>query len=103
MSFRNQAKVFILAAALGLSGCLKDHAPLDQIKIGDGISGCLNDFDQTIRDYFGGRADPKAVSSLFDCSVSALDLFMKHTRGEVSGTYLPEELRLFLQRYFLKD
>jgi hypothetical protein len=88
---------------LGLGGCLKDKAPLDQMSIGGNLSGCLNNFDRTIRDYFNGRASDDDVGGLFDCTTNALDLFMRHTRGDQIGIYLPEELRIFLQRYFLNE
>lgn len=94
----------IVSSLLLLSACLNDRPPNQMsIKLGENLTGCLDHFDATIRDYFNGRTTEPQVVQLFDCASQGLDLFMKHTRGQKTGTYDPEELRTFIQRYFLHD
>jgi small-conductance mechanosensitive channel len=71
------------------------------MKLGD-TTACLNGAGKTLGNYFTGGASDSEVSGLFDCASSALELFETRTRGEQPNQYSPDELRNFMQTYFLQ-
>ena len=105
MRFSKITSVTACVVVLALqTSCLHDKAPVNNdIGIGKGLSGCLSGFDITIRNYFNGRTTEKEIGALFECAAQSFDLFMKYTRGEKTGEYLPSELRSFFTKYFLGD
>jgi hypothetical protein len=51
--------------------------------------------------YLQGEADEAETASIFDCAIHSLTLFEQRTQGQTPGGYTPQELRAFLERYFL--
>src|ERR1035437_4770982 len=108
--FSRSIRTFSIVVLLGLSSsdlfsCIKfgekSPAANQSPAMGGALFGCLSNFNKTVIDYFSGTATPAAVSGLFDCSKAALTLFLNNTRGETPGGYAPDELRNFLNTYFL--
>ena len=100
-----------LAAGITLllltSACqLRFHAtapPRDEVKLASGDAGCLNGGSLVLTDLFEGRGDPARVNALFHCASHSLELFEARVRGAEGGVYRPEELRRFIERYFLTE
>lgn len=65
--------------------------------------GCMKDFREISVEYFEGRATPEKVKRLASCSIEGLRTFTKYTRGESRDRFTAQEIRNFLQRYFLED
>ncbi|MEK6704626.1 MAG: hypothetical protein AABZ06_02455 [Bdellovibrionota bacterium] len=96
------AAVFVAFAATGCSlrvGEQKQEASSQQI--GGGELGCLVNADETTKRYFNGNADDESIDKMFRCISNGLDLFGKRARGKSEGSFTPQELRGFLERYFL--
>ena len=101
-------KISLFFAFTILQGCnafQTNDKPVEvQIEIGGDVSGCLVGFDKTVSEYFNGAASNSAkVESLFDCAEGALSLFKDYTRGAKEDLWSGEELKWFLETYFLKD
>jgi len=64
---------------------------------------CLKDFRAKLLDYADGRATAEDVNRLANCSIEALRTFGDLTRGQDRDRFTAEEIRTFLQRYFLDD
>lgn len=64
---------------------------------------CLKDFRAKLIDYADGRATAEDVNRLANCSIEALRTFGDLTRGEDRDRFTAQEIRNFLQRYFLED
>ena len=100
----------VIAAVLSVSlltSCVfpvGEEAPAPKpFKVAGELEGCLTNYDEVIVNYFDGTAKEKEVNDIFSCIVSAVDIFTYHTRGRIIGIYQQEELRSFLNKYFLKD
>lgn len=64
---------------------------------------CLKDFRAKLIDYADGRSTAEDVNRLANCSIEALRTFGDLTRGQDRDRFTAEEIRTFLQRYFLED
>lgn len=93
----------LCAAILLCSGCAGEAVPPSKSKeIGGDLAGCLSGYEAKISAYFDGRSNAETVTALFDCYATALDKFMTRVEGSESGRYEAKELKLFLERYFMK-
>lgn len=65
--------------------------------------GCMKDFREILLSYVDGKATPESVTRIAACSIEGLRTFSKYTRGETRDRFTAQEIRNFLQRYFLED
>ena len=73
------------------------------MQLGPSESGCLNGTSQVIARYLSGEGTAAEISGVWHCLSKSLKLFSERTRGAQEGVYKPEELRGFLEKYFLKN
>ncbi len=71
--------------------------------LGGGKLGCLNGMADLIYRYWEGASSKDEVEEKWSCAESAITLFVERTHGKNAGYYTPEELRDFLQKFFIRD
>jgi hypothetical protein len=103
MSFKKF--LLVTAAVFTLSGCSLYEGPPPARKkdFTQGNLGCLKDFSAQLVLYFDGKASAQDVNRIADCSIKSLQAFTELTRGETRDRFTAEEVRNFIQRYFLDD
>ncbi|HUP58669.1 MAG TPA: hypothetical protein VM598_14520 [Bdellovibrionota bacterium] len=90
------------AAACGLK--VHDDPPAqDPIEIDGVATGCLKGFSVRLGKFFEGEGPASDVHALGSCVDQALVTFSEKARGAQAGFYSAEELRRFLNRYFVAD
>jgi hypothetical protein len=98
-------RMLVTAFALGLGGasCALYEGPAPARNKDIPELGCMKDFGARFVDYFEGRATEDDVNRLANCSVRALQAFQKVARGKNNDRFTSQEIRNFLQQYFLED
>lgn len=71
--------------------------------LGGGQLGCLNGLGKTLQSYFEGATSSREIERKWECADGALKLFVERVKGKNLEYYTPDELRRFLQRYFVTD
>jgi hypothetical protein len=101
------SRLALAMACLLSSGCgLKvfDHAPAQAPIVVTGVeTSCLSGIPAKVSGYLDGSHPASEVQALGSCLDQALDTFATKTRGANPGWYSSEELRAFLNRFFLAD
>ncbi len=69
---------------------------------GNGFS-CVGQIPKHLEDYVFDRLAGEEVTDFVKCLQKAFTAFAQFTRGRDEKTYAPEEIRRFLQTYFIKD
>lgn len=72
------------------------------VDLGSRETACLSGGTQVLSGFLEGRGSDEEVGELLTCAGRSLDLFKNRTQGKAPGVYSPEELRNFLETYFLK-
>lgn len=105
MFFKRFFLLFAVIAVAALPACsLYEGPPVKKKKEFQKNSlGCMKDFQAKILAYVDGSATAEDVTRLSNCSIEALRTFGDFTRGESRDRFTAEEIRNFLQRYFLED
>ncbi|MBS1964182.1 MAG: hypothetical protein JST04_18360 [Bdellovibrionales bacterium] len=109
MSFKRRLRAGLLAAVLALSGSFSGCSlyegppPPRKKEFSQGNLGCLKDFGAKLILYFDGEGTPEGVNKVADCAISALRTFGDLVRGENRDRFTAQEVRNFMQRYFLDD
>ncbi|MBX3022741.1 MAG: hypothetical protein KF799_13795 [Bdellovibrionales bacterium] len=68
-----------------------------------GSSDCLSEFGARLTDYANERLSSVQITQTWDCAAQAITDFQRLTVPDIpGGSYSPQGLRHFLQRYFLK-
>jgi hypothetical protein len=75
--------------------------PDGNMKLNDGGAGCIEASIPKIERYFKGTATEQETFDSWACVNTALKMFYDNVRGQDPNFYTPEELRTFLQSYFL--
>lgn len=87
-----------------LSGCVGEQEPFHaEANVKLQSSECLSETATVATAFFKGHASASEVESTWNCIHSALWMFSTYVKGAEDGSYRPEELRTFLQTYFLGD
>ena len=98
----NLFKAFLLVTLLSHCGLyIKDvykDIPLENTNL-----GCLNGLGSKFNNYLQKDIPQKEIGEVASCLKSAVSIFKEHVHGKTVDTYEPEELRDFLQEFFLKD
>ncbi|OFZ22217.1 MAG: hypothetical protein A2X94_01805 [Bdellovibrionales bacterium GWB1_55_8] len=96
-----------ISGALMASSCnfhfRESPSPEKAMQLGDSDSGCLTGSFEKISAYLNGRASDQQITTVWNCLSRSLQLFSERTRGAKPGVYTPDELRGFLEKYFLTD
>ncbi|HRK06447.1 MAG TPA: hypothetical protein PLZ57_01655 [Pseudobdellovibrionaceae bacterium] len=97
-----------LTLAFGLSACglstQDKSASGDPLNIDNKASACMSDSLDSIESYFRGNAREGEIEKAFECVDTALETFSLYARGSRErNSYSTQELRTFLERYFLGD
>lgn len=71
------------------------------LSLGGSQAGCLSKAGDAAVRFFNGTATNPETGSIWDCAISSLQLFESRTRGARPGVYSPQELRSFLEYFFL--
>jgi len=103
MSFK---RLFAAACLiLALAGCSVNEGPAPARKkdFAQGSLGCMKNFNANLVQYFGGKATPSDVNRVADCAIAALRTFGELVRGENRDRFTAQEVKNFLQTYFLND
>lgn len=85
--------VFAAWAFVTISGCAP--APIEN------DTGCLTKAGPATIRYLDGNASELETAATWNCAIRSLKLFSERTQGEREGVYSPQELRAFLEKYFL--
>lgn len=75
--------------------------PNASTKLNDGGTDCIEHSLPKIERYFKGDATAQETHESWSCLSLALEVFSENVKGQNKGYYTPEELRTFLQTYFL--
>ena len=107
MCFKHLARLAVLPLATLVVSCglrtgEKPPPPLSPSFKGENYS-CVGQIPERLDEYFKDRLSVPEISSFVLCLQKAFSSFSQLTRGRDEGLYSPEELRLFLQRNFLRD
>ncbi len=73
------------------------------IPLSDTNLGCLDGLNQKFESYLNKEIPQEEIGQVAQCLQSALHIFKHHVWGQEVDTYEPEELRNFLQEFFLKE
>ncbi len=87
-------------AKFGLNEWLAPRTPL-QVK--GGQTACLNNAGERIGKYLDGKTDPSDIEIMFQCADDSIQLFLDRTKTNTPGNYQPQELRNFLEKYFIGE
>lgn len=93
-----------VALTLGLSACdlyMNAKPPQASLKIGG--MNCLSQIGPTVSAYVDDELSETEINEFFSCMQKAFVLFEGNTRGSKQDEYTPNEIRNFLQKYFIKD
>src|SRR6185312_12971814 len=105
MSFRPAG--FILAASLLLSGCgihLGEKAPVPTPVSYSGRGyACIGQIADKLEKYVSDELSDEEITSFARCLQRSFATFAQLTRGRDTSVYAPDEIRSFLESYFLKD
>jgi hypothetical protein len=105
MSFKTNLKItaVILGISAFIASCtLRQTPPGGQpLNVNESALSCMDNMSGTINSYLKGTASDADVNALWDCTHSALDTFTQRVRGQVPGQYSSDELRGFLERYYI--
>ena len=99
------SRIILFSALLfGLSACdlhVNSKPPQASLKIGG--MNCLSQIGPTVSAYVDDELSEAQVDEFFSCMQKAFVLFEGNTRGSKQDEYTPNEVRNFLQKYFIKD
>ena len=96
--------ILFLSLMLGVSSCdfnLRAKAPESSLKV-KGMN-CLSDIGPMVSAYVDDKLSEGEINDFFGCVQKSFIMFENYTRGSKQDEYLPEEIRGFLQTYFVKD
>ncbi len=102
----NFVKHFVLAivAATLTAACSKNGEPYDIIpKVELKGAGCLKQAPKAVEDFFNGSSNANEVTGLWNCFHYALNTFSTYVKGADKSKFSADELREFLENYFLQD
>lgn len=69
-----------------------------------GGGDCLSNFGTRVSDYTDGKMNDAEIGVFWDCVGKAINDYEILTHGDQSaGSYTPQAIRRFLQRYFIKN
>lgn len=98
---------FFIAVFIFITGCgLKvgeSPKPEETPKVSLSENSCLQNMGAFMGDYFEAKVRESEVSEFFKCLKKSFEMFQKNVRGAETEQFKGEELRGFLQNYFLKD
>jgi hypothetical protein len=99
-------RILIVSALILSSSCSSklndDVAHGAPVEVGGKFSGCLAGYDEKLFRYFSGASHEQEMSGFFDCVSEAFRTFGEFTRGRNEDRFEANELKGFLERYFLK-
>ena len=98
----NIFKAFLLVTLLSHCGLYIKETYQD-IPLEDTNLGCLNGLGSNFKRYLKKDIPQEEIGQAAHCLKSAVTIFKNHVWGKEVDTYSPEELRDFLQEFFLKD
>lgn len=89
-----------------ISGCQlntqESAEPPLPFKLGGATANCFTPSLASVEKYFKSAASAEEIDTAFTCFSGALDMFVTFSRGSrQSDSYSAQELRTFLERYFL--
>ena len=97
----------ILAVLISISGCglkVGESPKPEQIpKVSLSENSCLQNMGAFMGEYFEANVRESEVKEFFNCLKKSFEMFQKNVRGAETEQFKGEELRGFLQNYFLKD
>lgn len=64
---------------------------------------CLDRALLTVGDFFAGDTTQAEISAAWSCAAESLVMFKTHVRGQSGDVYTAQELRAFIERYFLTE
>lgn len=95
--------VFVSAIAFAIS-CAKQGTPYDTIpKVELKGAGCLKRVPKTIENFFDGSGQTDELNGMWNCFDYALKTFSTYVKGSDKNKFSGDELRNFLENYFLQD
>lgn len=77
--------------------------PNTNLKLSDGGTDCIEHSLPKIERYFKSEGTSQETQESWACLSLALEVFKENVTGQNPNYYTPEELRTFLQTYFLGD
>jgi hypothetical protein len=100
--FRSLALYLMILAGLG--GCAKQSDPYDKIpQVELKGAGCIQRAPTAIENFLNGSGNATEISGMWNCLHYALGTFSTYVRGSDKTRYTGEELREFLEDYFLQN
>ncbi len=97
--------IFIFLLISTLTSCVRTREPINEtpIQLGAGEAQCLNQAGETIRIYAQGSASEQQIQEMWNCVSLSVKLFQKRVKPTHAEYYTPNELKNFLNYYFLSS
>jgi hypothetical protein len=96
-------------STLGMSaGCAKlglnePWMPRSALKVDGGNTVCLQDAGRRIDEYLNGNSSASDITHMFECAEDSVQIFLDRTKTRTPGTYTPNELKNFLEKFFFGE
>ncbi len=85
-------------------GCAKQSEPYYQVpQVELKGAGCLKEAPVAIENFFNGAGSSAEISGMWSCLHYAVNSFSTYVKGTDKAKYSGEEIREFLENYFLQD
>jgi hypothetical protein len=93
----------IFGASAFVASCTLRQTPPGgtPLNVNESSLSCMDNMSGIIDSYLKGTSSDADVNALWDCTHSALTTFTQRVRGAVPGQYSANELRGFLERYYV--
>jgi hypothetical protein len=93
----------ILGASVFIASCTLRQTPPSgaPLNVNENSLSCMDNMSGIIDSYLKGTSSDADVNALWDCTHSALATFTQRVRGAVPNQYSANELRGFLERYYV--
>ncbi len=98
--------MIIVLLGLGEAACtlkLNEESPKTELMAVSPVDdGCLTNAGEVLNRFFLGAVSEQELGGFWDCLYKSFEMFLENTRGKSDSHYTPDELALFLEKYFLK-
>lgn len=103
MFFKPLIAVGLIAVFGSACSLFRDESkdPVSSIGMGIQDADCLENAGERVALFLDGQGGVENIDGLWDCVDRSLTLFIENTRGQNEDSYAPNELRRFLEKYFL--
>jgi hypothetical protein len=106
---RSLAKIVLtftvgVVSVVSISRCSGQNEPYNSIpQVSLSGAGCLNAAPTALEAFFNGASTAPQISGMWNCLSYSVRMFSTYVEGQNKSEYTGDELREFLESYFLQD